>query len=282
MAFKQSAFTDDEYPTARWNLKWDACHPHSCRDLMHPLRGLAAHAYALGEILRCVASSRDLDGWLEVGELLRVVGGLARVNVTTAKYSDDPAYCETVMDWENARSRVVSAYATDLTRLLFAYNAFETALANVVSRRALKRKPQWELSRSVLQEHIGEIMPVITHYECSVESLLCVGRSWDKTAFDEIADHPGIADSLRAMDLVQVVRNRCVHEGIRFPSEPAAAKLSERGVLRRSTRLSIMTIQLFAMIAFKELLGDGIDDEIAELSTMHLMPDDASCGDEFE
>ncbi len=83
---------------------------------------LQKHCYELEEFL----SQLDQVRFLNTIDWLDIAAGVESVKVTTAKHDDTVAYCGTVMDYENERSKLLSNLATRLTIFNFVWGSFES------------------------------------------------------------------------------------------------------------------------------------------------------------
>ena len=105
-----------------------------CEAPDQPTRELEEHCFKLGDVLSSSAleeSKPDRPEWEHAGEWLHLAAGVRRVEIITDLFDVSGLYCGTVADYEDARSRAVSDYFTELTRFLFTWSAFETVVEAV-------------------------------------------------------------------------------------------------------------------------------------------------------
>jgi hypothetical protein len=104
-----------------------------CEAPDRPTRELEEHCYVLGDVVRQIGENLqrpDHDGdWDQAGEWLHLAAGVQRVDILTGRYDNSLVMCGSAMEYEDARSKDTSSLVTELTRLLFAWGAFETVIS---------------------------------------------------------------------------------------------------------------------------------------------------------
>src|ERR1700734_1223329 len=101
--------------------------------LKPPLK-LQRHCWNLSVVLQglwehCPDTVTNKDGvtfeWPDAAEWLDLAAGLQKVEVVTGSFDQSLMYCESALDYENARSDCLSSLVVHLTMFTFVWGAFE-------------------------------------------------------------------------------------------------------------------------------------------------------------
>jgi hypothetical protein len=220
-----------------------------------PLASLEAHAWNLMEVLE----DPDLDGswqndgsglWDGAADWLRFASGLQEVVIDSARFDMSVMMCKGADAFEAERSEQLTAVATELTRIIYVWNAIErmyvaikppgkagvaAALADLLATRATSG---W----------------VPSHYQCNVRALRTAVNgdpSLEQAArvLARIADD----DPAAALRATAKVRNVLVHGVLRLPS----AGVSNETILRRvlvaklTARAGLFSMQMLARLYYE-------------------------------
>ena len=219
-----------------------------CEAPSSPVRDLDQHSFVLGEFLYSRGAGEtelDLPGWSHAGDFLHLASGVLRVEINPFLFDVTGLYCSSAGDYQDAKSKVVSDYQTEMTRFLFTWSAFETI---VDSLRPLGWKDGKTRAVGTLLANRFEPEKLL-HYDCAMLGLRRLANT-DISQFSlkdsDFAPSGSYGESGVGIKLVSQIRNRIVHGAIEFP-EPADWGGSAKECLlfaRLARRLVLFTIQM--------------------------------------
>lgn len=193
---------------------------------------------------RC--SYQDAANWLELA------AGVCRVEVLTARFDDCLMYCGTVMDYEDARSELMSMIATQLAIFQFAWGAFET-VAKIADPPVIPVNLRFQGKNGTVDRIIyllKEVTPAAAYLETVEQLKRELPPKNPFPGFGKTAVPAYMGLSGFGINLVRRVRNKFAHGASRFP-EPANTKDGWSGTkspwpnfIALNTRLVLFTIQM--------------------------------------
>jgi hypothetical protein len=229
----------------------EACQSHEDK----PLASLEAHAWGLMEVLE----DPDLDGswqndgsglWDGAADWLRFASGLQEVVIDSARFDMSVMMCKGADAFEAERSEQLTAVATELTRIVYVWNAIErmravikppgnagtaAALADLLATRATSR-----------------CLP--SHYQCNIRALRTAvngdpGLEQAARVLARAADD----DPAAALRATAKVRNVLVHGVLRLPSAGVSSETILRRVLvaKLTARAGLFSMQMLARLHYK-------------------------------
>jgi len=217
-----------------------------CEAPDQPMRPLDEHCYKLACILSTSASEEwepDCPEWNQARGWLDLASGVKRVEIITGLLDECSRFCGTAAEYEDARSQAVSDYYTELTRFLFTWGAFETAVEAV-------KPPDW---RNGKIRAVGRFLArrfdpdKLIHYRCAVSRLKQSGIK-----DSDFSPDGGYGESGIGIRVVYKLRNRLSHGSLEFP-EPedwGGSPRLDTTVARLATRIVLLTIQMMLITHF--------------------------------
>lgn len=234
------------------------------------LLALERHAWALAEYARDVSTYLGDDRWLRCGDWLTMAAGLEEVVVDPARFDSAAMFCSMAVPYELARQRDTAAWALDLSRFLFAWNAFESLVAAACPPTALRRG-LIHGADALLDRHALELR----HLNCTLETVAILAeRHPDYAALAREARR--LPQATAAMQVAAKVRNRYVHGGLSIPAPDQWGDEASyaRGLTRAATRLSLFSVQrLLAVLIDVDTLNrerDEDEDHWSEVAVCHF------------
>lgn len=262
-------------------------------DRKPPLK-LQRHCWNLSVVLQdlwehCPDTVTNKDGvtfeWPDAAEWLDLAAGLQKVEVVTGSFDQSLMYCESALDYENARSDCLSSLLVRLTMFTFVWGAFEI-IGNLIEPPsippALRRHGENSLvDRLICSIRFAKSLPAYTR------AFDCLNRIIDQVPqynkFRRTPPLPAFIGTAGAgVDFVRRVRNQFAHGAAKFPQpndwgEDAQTKPSpDQVIIGHCTLITLFTIQMllkeyFAGKNFEVRSPDGEEVDIHEvLETLHL------------
>lgn len=260
-----------------------------------PVVKIAEHCTALSKLLHLLAYQEPTSvkrgdetyGWTQPADWLDLAASVVKVEVVTAQGDTSLAYCESAMDYENDRSKLLSQFATSLTVFSFAWGAFES-VAKIMDPPSIPKASRKDGNDSLAARvafALQSIKPDGAYY-CGLSTL----RHW-LTHRPEYSDCiPGdlgpvlSADAGQGIDLVRRIRNKFAHGAAALPQRDDwnGKNSVDNQLVRLSCRMVLLTIQMMLRVHFEgqsfgvEIYEFGSDsDEEQEihslLETLHLV-----------
>jgi hypothetical protein len=229
----------------------DRCQGHEDE----PLATLEAHAWNLMSVLEDpdLGGSGQNDGsglWDGAAEWLRFASGLHEVVIDSARFDSSVMMCKGADAFEAKRSEQLTAVATELTRIIYVWNAIERT-------RSILGVPGKTGTVAALADFLtahAQVRHLPSHYRCNVCALRAATAG--DASLDEAArmlarsedDNPAAA-----IRTIGKVRNVLVHGALRLPS----ASVSSDTILRRilvaklTARAGLFSIQMLASLHYE-------------------------------
>lgn len=231
---------------------------------------LERHAWALAEYARDASTYLGDDRWLRCGDWLTMAAGLEEVVVDPARFDSAAMLCSMAVPYELARQRDTAAWALDLSRFLFAWNAFESLVAAACPPTALRRGLVHGAA-ALLDRRASDLR----HLNCTLGTVVILAeRHPDYAALAREARRTPQATA--AMRVAAKVRNRYVHGGLGIPAPDQWGDEASytRGLTRPATRLSLFSVQqLLAVLLDIDALDrerDEDEDRWSEVAVCHF------------
>lgn len=143
------------------------------------LRPLEDHLWHLAEVCADLELSKEGDEqdggvlrseWCRVSEWLRAAAGLQYVDIDRDYGGPGVGFCETADEYYEAASHTASAFATEQTRLLYAWNASERLLRVLRPPPVQEAKGPYNAATQLLRS-AWDHRPLPEHYRCVVAHL---------------------------------------------------------------------------------------------------------------
>jgi hypothetical protein len=219
-----------------------------------PLASLEAHAWHLMEVL----ADPDLDGswqndgsglWDGAADWLRFASGLQEVVIDSARFDQSVVMCKGAGAFEAERSEQLTAVATELTRIVYVWNAIERMGAVI--------KPPGNAGTAagladLLAARGSPCVP--SHYQCNVRALRTAvngypGLEQAARVLARVADD----DPAAALRATAKVRNVLVHGVLRLPSAGVSSETIRRPVLvaKLTARAGLFSMQMLARLHYE-------------------------------
>lgn len=212
------------------------------------VRGLDEHSFSLGEILYSRGSSEtelDFPEWNNAGDFLRLAAGVLRVEINPFLFDVTSIFCSSAGDYQDAKSKVVSDYQTEIIRFLFTWSAFET-IVDALKPLGWKDGRPRAVGRLLASRFEPE---KLLHYDCAMLGLRKLSKS-DISLFSlkdtDFEPSGSYGESGVGIKLVSQVRNRIVHGAVEFPEPTDWGGPADEGLhlARLARRLVLFTIQM--------------------------------------
>jgi len=218
-------------------------------------------------------------------EWLELAAGVTKVEVVTARFDDTVMYCESALEYENARSELYSRIVTQLTIFQFAWGAFETTakIANPLSIPASFRHRGANGLMDRIIFFLRNTPTTPTYQDClnELRRFFRPGTVFAGLSSEPLLRHMG--PSGVGINVVRRIRNRLAHGVGRIPGPDGwgNGKSRDPEIIALSTRITLLTIQMILGTRFNErhfpieVLRDA-DGELVEedfhlvLSKLHL------------
>lgn len=228
------------------------------RDGVH-LVALDAHAWYLCDLLRGFDSVLPGDRWYRTSDWLRMASGLEDVEVDTTKFDMAAMFCSLAVPYELALRRDTSAWALDLTRFLFCWNALESATAAVIPPIRVRRGLVSAATAYLLAHPVD---PLPTHYDCTLRNVVFVASRYAE--FRELGQVAALEPALTAgVRTAARFRNTYVHGGLEIPAPEGwgGGVSPSRAIIRYASRLALFGVQLiFASALDPDVVAERLDD----------------------
>lgn len=227
---------------------------------------LQEHCYELEKFLSQLnhpSFSNTID-WLDIA------AGVESVKVTTSKHDDTVAYCETVMDYEDARSKLLSKLATRLTIFNFVWGSFES-----VAKALLGDKRSSIVDRAInflKQNYISS--PPMAGYKDALRDLAALIK--DDSTYEVSSDAfkiKGPADlNGLGLHVVRKIRNDLAHGSANLPrpddwgegkTNLQSSECRHLKLIDTCTRIVLLTVQMLLLVHVrgKEITVECLVDE---------------------
>jgi hypothetical protein len=220
-----------------------------------PLATLEAHAWNLMSVLE----DPDLDGswqndgsglWDGVAEWLRFASGLHEIVIDSARFDSSVLMCKGADAFEAERSEQLTAVATELTRIIYVWNAIERT-------RSIMEAPGKTGTVAALADFLvahAQARHLPSHYQCNVCALRAaiagdVGLDEAARVLARVEDN----DPAAAIRAIGKVRNVLVHGVLRLPSACVSSDTILRRVLvaKLTARAGLFSIQMLARLHYE-------------------------------
>jgi hypothetical protein len=206
----------------------------------------------------------------DAAEWLDLASAVKKVEVLTG--GEDVFYCEGVMEYENARSELLSRLATQLTIFQFTWGAFET-VATLIGPASIPASLRLKGANGLIHRAVFFLRAIapVTGYQVVLDELCqLVAR---EPRYDRLV-HSGslplhIGRSGVGLDLVRQVRNKFAHGSAQFPRPDESSegwcgrKSCDPQVIALSSRIVLLSIQMLLKVYYagKHLEVRALEDE---------------------
>ena len=187
-----------------------------------------------------------------VVDWLKLSSGVNSIAIDTTKYDHSLTYCGHALDYENARSKLMSSLTTELVRFHFVWGALESLVAEFVPQADVERFGKINalcdyLKKSCLEgllpkgyregySRFVELMREISQYKNDLDAINITRSKQSKKRHIDIA---GIG-----VYSVYKVRNKFAHGSMEFPEPDGYGEGAEfnKELIIFATRIVLMTI----------------------------------------
>lgn len=227
---------------------------------------LQRHCYELEEFL----SQLDQVWFSNTIDWLDIAAGVESVKVTTAKHDDTVAYCETVVDYEDARSKLLSNLATRLTIFSFVWGSFESVAKTLLGD---KRSRIVDRVINFLKQNYISSLPIAGYKDalCDLAALIKDDSTYEVRSSAFKIKAPADLNGL-GLHVVRKIRNDLAHGSAYLPRPDdwgegeTNSQSSERRHLKlidTCTRIVLLTIQMLLLVHVrgKEITVECLVDE---------------------
>lgn len=193
-----------------------------------PVVELADHCSALSKLLHALADQYpevaeeegETYGWAQPAEWLDLAASVVKVDVVTTQDDTSLAYCESAMDYENDRSRLLSQLATAITIFGFVWGAFESVTKTVKPPSTPKPERKDGNDKSVARV-IHALRPLKPDgvYHCrlaQIRGLMAALPAYRESLSVELGPVTA-AEAGEGIDLVRRIRNKFAHGAAALP-----------------------------------------------------------------
>jgi hypothetical protein len=222
-----------------------------CEMLSFTLSGLWRH-----DPVTYVKDGETLE-FNDAAEWLNLASGVKKVEVVTG--GEDVFYCESVMEYEDARSELLSRLATQLTIFQFTWGAFETA-ATVIGPPSIPANLRSNGANGLVHRvlfFLRAARPVATYPDVLEEMRRLVARQPNYRRLLRSGALPRhMGPSGVGLDFVRKVRNRFAHGSARFPMPDdcsvgwSGRTSPEPEIIALSSRIVLLSIQMLLRIHY--------------------------------
>jgi hypothetical protein len=191
--------------------------------------------------------------WSDAAEWLDLAAGVQRVDVLTGAFDESLMYCETALDFENARSECLSMLVGQLTMFTFVWGAFET-VGNMIEPPSIPPALRKHGENSLVDRLICFIRSTkpLPAYSRTFDCLnKIIGRAPHYQRFQRTPPLPAFIGSAGAgIDFVRRIRNQFAHGAAFFPQpndwgEEAETKPSvDQSIIAHCTLITLFTMQM--------------------------------------
>jgi hypothetical protein len=202
----------------------------------------------------------------DAAEWLDVAASVQKVEVLTG--GEDVYYCETVMDYENARSVLLSRVATQLTIFQFTWGAFET-VAKIIGPSPVPGKGGDGLINQIIS-FIKSVQPfaaydeALTEMGCLLKRCPEYGKHLRQGTLPRYMGRSGVG-----IDFVRKVRNKFAHGSARLGMPDSGSegwsgnKSRDPELIALCCRIVLFTIQMLLGVYYarKNFEVKGLRDE---------------------
>ena len=228
-----------------------------------PVVRIADHCTFLSRLLHALAyqepaSVRRGDesyGWLHPADWLDLAASVIKVEVVTAQGDTSLMYCESAMDYENDRSKLLSQLTTSLTVFSFAWGAFES-VAKIMDPPSIPKTDRKDGNDSLAARVAYAIRTVSADgvYHCALANI-----RHRMASLSEYSDclPAGLgpvteADAGEGIDLVRRIRNKFAHGAAVLPQRDDwnGKDSLDNQLVRFSCRMVLLTIQMMLRVHF--------------------------------
>lgn len=229
----------------------DRCQSHGDE----PLATLEAHAWNLMSVL----DDPDLDGswqndgsglWDGATEWLRFASGLHEVVIDSARFDSSVMMCKGADAFEAERSEQLTAVATELTRIIYVWNAIERT-------RSIIEAPGKTGTVAALADFLtahAQTRHLPSHYQCNVRALRAAVAG-DASLGDaaRVLARVENSDPAAAIRAIGRVRNVLVHGVVRLPSAGVSSDTILHRVLvaKLTARAGLFSMQMLARLHYE-------------------------------
>jgi|GEM_PF-1525607 len=233
-------------------------------------------------ILELVGELIDTEGecvtWSHAAEWLYIAASIEKVEVNTIYFDSSVYMCGLALDYEGARSDLLTEFTTALSVFNFAWGSLESVIKLIeppsipkevkagrgssVDKAIYYLKTDFEPERPIFSYHdnVGEMRELLSQ----LPGYLSLSNEF------RLQPHVGISGI--GLHVVRKIRNMLVHGSIQIPvpSNDRKESLPDKRLIETSTRIVLLTIQMLLMSLLRK--GDFklecYDDEISDLIDM--------------
>lgn len=204
--------------------------------------------YEEGDFLR----EGERYNYQNAADWLELAAGVCKVEVLTARFDDTLMYCGTAMDYEGARSELLSRIVTQLTIFQFAWGAFET-VAKIANPPSIPVKDRFQGKNGLVDRviyYLRGATPVNGYQETLKQLKGCLSAKNPFPGFGSAAVPSYMGPSGLGINLVRKIRNTFAHGASRFPMPASGAegwsgkKSQVPDFIALNTRVVLFTIQM--------------------------------------
>jgi hypothetical protein len=239
-------------------------------------------------LLELVGELIDPEGecitWSHAAEWLYIAASIEKVEVNTIYFDSSVYMCEPALDYEGARSDLLTEFTTALSVFNFAWGSLESVIKLIeppsipkevkagrgssVDRAIYYLKTDFEPERPIFSYHdtMGEMRELLSQ----LPGYLSLS--------DEFRLQPHVGISGVGLHVVRKIRNMFAHGSIQMPvpADDRKAPLPGKRLIETSTRIVLLTIQMLLMSRLRkddfkvECYEDEIFDYI-DMSAYHVL-----------
>lgn len=259
-----------------------------------PPVNLQRHCWNLSVVLQDIwqhspVTVTNKDGvtfeWPDAAEWLDLAAGIQQVEVVTGAFDLSLMYCESALDYENARSDCLSMLATHITMFTFVWGAFEI-IGNLIQPASIPPALRQNGENSLVDRLICLLRsePPLMSYSKSFACLQNIVSH--EPHYSRFLRKPPLPTFFgpagEGIDFVRRIRNQFAHGAAKFPQphewgedakiRPSAAQ----SIVAHCTLIALFTIQMLLKRHFSgqdfEVRGPDSEEQSlhAVLDSLHL------------
>ncbi len=206
-----------------------------------------------------VTNDEEEITWENVAEWLHVAGSVHAVDIVTGSFDMSVLFCESVLDYEAARSKVLSKLVANLSIFNFVWSGLETSLDLIEPPKvpkSLKPGKSSKIDNAIFYLKNNFRFYDLPYYDWTIAELrdTIAKIPYYSNLSDQFKLQPYIGISGIGLHVVRKIRNKLAHGTMSIPEpedwtgiEPLDAKLIEL-----SARIVLLSIQMLIMAYLKD------------------------------